>query len=60
MTSCVKKDEDVVLTKSSFSKLVDFEKDDASEAYQAFRKSCVALSEKKGEYIGNADRKSVV
>lgn len=53
MTSCVKKDEDVVLTKSSFSKLVDFEKDNAIDAYQAFRKSCLALSEKKGEFIAD-------
>ena len=52
MTSCSKKtDEDVVLSESSFSKLTDFEKDDFSDAYQAFRKSCQAISEKKGEYI---------
>lgn len=52
MTSCVKKDDDVVLTKSSFSKLIDLKNDNASEVYYAFRKSCEALAEKKGDYIG--------
>ena len=52
ITSCSKKDEDIVLTKSSFSDLVDFEKDSASDAYKAFRKSCEAISEKKEEYLG--------
>lgn len=55
LTSCSKKtDEDVVLTKSSFSELLGYEKDDASELYRAFRKSCDAISEKKGEYIDDS------
>lgn len=55
MTSCSKKeDEDVVLSQSSFSELIDFQKDDLSEAYGAFRKSCQAVAEKKGEYIDNS------
>lgn len=55
LTSCLKKtDEDVVLTKISFSELSEFEKDDASEVYGAFRKSCDAVSEKKGDYIDSS------
>lgn len=55
ITSCSKKeDEDVVLSQSSFSELIDFQKDDLSEAYSAFRKSCQAVAEKKGEYIDNS------
>ena len=37
LTSCSKQTGDIELEKSSFSKLVDFEKDKVSEIYTAFR-----------------------
>lgn len=51
LTSCSKQTSDIELHKVSFSKLVDFEKDDFSQVYHAFRKSCEAISKKEGEYI---------
>ena len=54
LTSCSKKTDDVVLEKVSFSKLVDFDKDNMSDAYKAFRKSCDAISQKKGEFIDDS------
>ena len=54
MTSCLKKEDEVELEKVSFSELKDFEKDDASLLYQAFRKSCNVISSKPGEFIDNS------
>ena len=51
LTSCSKKTDDVDLKKVSFSKLVDYEKDDMSDAYKAFQKNCKAIEQKKGEFI---------
>lgn len=54
LTSCVKKTDDVELEKVSFSKLVDFEKDNMTGAYKAFRKSCEAIALKTGEFIDDS------
>ena len=54
LTSCLKKGDDVELEKVSFFELKDFEKDDALQAYGAFRKSCDAISLKTGEFIDNS------
>ena len=54
VSSCSKKDEEVVLTKVSFSELSDFDKDDALEAYKAFRKSCEAILEEDDEHISES------
>lgn len=53
LTSCSQK-EDIELKKSSFSQLKDFENDDASQVYDAFRKSCEVISLKNSEFIDNS------
>lgn len=54
LTSCLKKEDEVELEKVSFSQLKDFDNDDASQVYEAFRKSCEAISLKTGEFIDNS------
>jgi hypothetical protein len=54
LTSCSKKTEDVELKEIHFSKLADFEKDDMTGAFKAFRKTCDAISQKKGEFIDDS------
>lgn len=50
-------EKDVVLKKVKFSDLSGFEDDDMLAAYNAFAKSCDAISKQTGEFIGNAEIK---
>ena len=54
LTSCLKKEDEIELKKSSYSQLKKFEQDDVSQIYKAYRKSCEAISLKKGEFIDNS------